>query len=345
MTRRRRDFTGSPGVPTRRIVEYFGLRELGPDRTEAARRFPVRFTPHFLRLADPDDPSDPVRTMALPEARELRPTDGELPDPVGERQRNPVPYVVRKHPDRAIFLVTSRCHVYCRFCFRRSFPDGKHDDPRDGALDAALDYFAAETDLREVILSGGDPLTLPDETLGELVERLSRIPHLERLRIHTRAPVHDPARVTPELVAAIARGFPLWIVLHVNHPRELAPETRSAIERLRHAGLPLANQAVLLRGVNDNPTILAALGSALLREGVRPYYLHHPDRVPGTGGFWVTRERGLAIYRELARKVGGGLALPRYVVDLPDGSGKVPVESVTEPGSSAGSDRPSTPRA
>jgi lysine 2,3-aminomutase len=329
MTQRRTRFSGSAAVALAEVAARFGVGPaLDPERAAAARRFPVRWTSYYLGLADAADPADPIRRIAFPEPGELESGPGDLVDPVGERRVTPLPFVVRKHRDRAILLVTARCHVYCRFCFRRSFPDGAHRDPPAHALDAALDYLAGESDLREVILSGGDPLVLPDETLRSIVARLSAIGQLESLRVHTRAPVHDPARVTPELTRALASGLPMWVVLHFDHPREVTAETARAVSLLLEAGLPVLNQTVLLAGVNDDPATLATLFRALLRARVKPYYLHHPDRVSGARAFWVELERGLAIYRELRRRLGGGPALPQYVLDLPDGSGKVPVESL-----------------
>jgi len=309
-------------------------RRLGaaPDsaRSEAARRFPVRWTEYYLGLANPSDPDDPIRRIAFPDAAEIEPTPGDLVDPVGERGQSPVPFVVRKHSDRAILLVSSRCHVYCRFCFRRTFPDGAHRDPTPDQLDTAIDYLAGQEELREVILSGGDPLALPDEELRRIVERLSATPHLERLRVHTRAPVHDPARVTSELAAALSCGLPTWVVLHFDHPREVTDETQRAVGLFLRAAMPVLNQTVLLAGVNDDARTLEDLSRALVRQRIKPYYLHHPDRVAGGGSFYVEIERGLAIYRDLRRRLGGGLALPAYVIDLPDGSGKVEVESILD---------------
>jgi lysine 2,3-aminomutase len=248
----------------------------------------------------------------------------ELDDPVGERLVSPVPFVVRKHRDRAVLLVTARCHVYCRFCFRR---EGGHREPSAEELDRALAYLADDPELREVILSGGDPLVLPDKALRRLVARLSSLPHLEGLRIHTRAPVHDPGRVTPGLAAALASGLPARVVLHFDHPREITPEARRAVSCFLEAGLPVLNQSVLLAGVNDDVETLEALCRGLDRERIRPYYLHHPDPAPGAGAFYLEPERGLALYRRLERRLAGGPALPRYVIDPPDGSGKILVES------------------
>jgi lysine 2,3-aminomutase len=324
----RKKMAGSPAVSWNEAARRLGLDEVEPERREAARRFPVRFTEYYLELAEAGEPDNPMRRIALPDPEEIAPDPASLVDPVGERTKNPVPYVVRKHSDRAILLVSSRCHVYCRFCFRRTFPDGGHTDPDPAALDAAIDYLSGEADLREVILSGGDPLTLPNDELRSIVGRLSALPQLVQLRVHTRAPVHDPARVTPELADALVGGLPLSMVLHFDHPREITDETRRVAGLLLGSGIPLLNQSVLLRGVNDDPATLEELCRGLWRERIKPYYLHHPDRVPGAGAFWLSTERGLAIYRELCCRLGGGPALPAYVIDPPDGSGKVPVETL-----------------
>jgi lysine 2,3-aminomutase len=297
-------------------------------RLAAARRFPVRWTRYYLELTDAADPRDPVRRIAFPDPAELDADALDLADPVGERRVNPVPFVVRKHDDRAVLLVTARCHVYCRFCFRRSFPDGDHRDPSASQLDHALEYLTTDERLREVILSGGDPLVLPDAELERIIGRLSGTSSLECLRVHTRAPVHDPDRVTPALAAVLASGLPCRVVTHFNHPREITDATRRAVACLRAAGLPVLNQSVLLAGVNDDPTILAALCRGLVNEGVEPYYLHHPDRVPGAASFYVGLERGLQIHDALRENLGAAHPSPVYVIDLPDGSGKVPVASL-----------------
>ncbi len=327
MARRTKSFAGSAPVSFRDLAEHFGTREDGSDvsRREAAAKFPVRWTRYYLDLADPTDPEDPIRRIAFPEGAELEPHPFDLADPVGEQGRTPVPYVVRKHRDRAILLVTSRCHVYCRFCFRRSFPDGDHRDPSPQVLDDALRYLADERELREVILSGGDPLVLHDDELRGLIGRLSALPQLTHLRVHTRAPVHDPARITPGLVAALASGLPMWVVTHFDHPREITEQTQRVVTLMLQAGMPVLNQTVLLAGVNDDPGTLESLFRALVARRIKPYYLHHPDRVPGAGTFHVTVERGRQIYTELRRRLGGGATLPEYVIDMPDGSGKVPV--------------------
>jgi lysine 2,3-aminomutase len=320
-------------LPERPVALEEAARRLGQADgawRAAARAFPVRWPAGYLALAEGPH-GEPVRRMGVPEAAELVPDPGDRPDPVGERLRHEAPCIVRKHRDRVILLVTARCHFYCRFCFRRSFPDGGHADPSREELERALEHVASEPEIREVILSGGDPLVLPDERLAELVRSLSAIPHVTTLRVHTRAPVHEPARVTPALARVLSSGKPLWLVTHFNHAVELTEDSRAALATLAGAGIPLANQSVLLAGVNDDAQALARLVTCLLEARVKPYYLHHLDRVPGSARFRVPIERGLAIHADLARQVSG-LALPAYVIDLPDGSGKIPVASLERVG-------------
>jgi lysine 2,3-aminomutase len=323
-----RRLTGSPAVSSRETIDSLGEEGKTAEIREAARRFPMRWNSYYLGLVDVDDPNDPIRRIAFPDPQELESCSGDLADPVGERLRTPVPFVVRKHRDRAVFLVTSRCHIYCRFCFRRSFPDGDHLDPSDGTLDRAIEYLTSDRELEEVILSGGDPLTLPDATLQSLIGRLSVTGNgrgLQRLRVHSRALVQDPSRITPQLAGILASGLPMRFVTHFNHPNERTEQTRQAVAVLREAGMPVSNQSVLLRGVNDDPSVLENLFCGLLEDGVKPYYLHHPDRVPGAASFYLEPERGLAIFNDLAIRLDGGPALPRYVIDPPDGSGKIDV--------------------
>jgi lysine 2,3-aminomutase len=277
--------------------------------------FPVRVTRSFFERIRRSD--DPLGLQVLPGRDELVPDAGDVPDPVGEAGLRPVPWVVRKHEDRALLLVTRRCHLTCRYCFRRD-QDGP-EDPAPEELEAALRYLCS-AGLEEVILSGGDPLAVSDRKLVAILERLR--PHVRLLRIHTRAPVTAPHRVTPALAAALAALQPLRVVIHANHARELVPDVEKAVRLLLDGGISVLNQSVLLRGVNDDPDALADLCGALVRLGVRPYYLHHPDAVPGAARFRVGLEEGLAIHAELERRLPAS-DLPRYVVDPPDGSGKV----------------------
>ena len=283
--------------------------------------FPVRVTRSWADRIE--HAGDPLARQVFPDAAELVARDDDVEDPVGDQRKRPVPWVVQKHDDRALLLVTRRCHLHCRYCFRRD--QTGPDDPTPDELERAIDWILARG-LEEVILSGGDPLTLPDDRLAAILDRLASVPVR---RIHTRAPITAPDRITERLVRLLADRRPIWIVLHSNHASEIDDAVASGIRRLRDAGLPLLNQSVLLRGVNDDPDVLAALCRKLVRLGVVPYYLHHPDAVRGAGHFRVPIAEGLAIHEALAERVSG-IALPRYVIDPPDGSGKVDVRSAVD---------------
>lgn len=282
--------------------------------------FPVRIPRVYVEGAV--DPGDPRLLTALPDARELAADPGDRTDPVGDARQSPVAWGVRKHADRVLLLLTKRCHLYCRYCFRRNHQPGEQDDPTPEEW-ATLLAWAATSGAREAILSGGDPLAVSDARLFEAMDALR--PNIPVLRVHTRAPITYPRRVTPALVAGLARRAPVWVLVHANHPAELNPDVRAALGRLVDAGLPVLNQAVLLAGVNDDVDTLAGLSEELVRLRVFPYYLHHPDHAAGNAHFRVDPERGLALWRALRARTSG-IGLPAYVVDLPDGSGKIPVE-------------------
>ncbi len=286
--------------------------------TEADRNFPVRVTRSFWDRIDPSDPADPLARQVLPSPDELRGDDLDVADPVGDSRCSPLPWVVHKYPSRVLLLVTKRCHLTCRYCFRRDHRPGEHEDPSPEEWSAALDY-ARSSGAEEVILSGGDPLAVRDDRLLSAIDALR--PSIPVIRIHTRAPITAPGRITPALVEALAARAPLWMVVHCNHVRELTPEVDRALASLVEAGVPVLNQSVLLRGVNDDAEQLALLCRALVRRRVFPYYLHHPDAVRGTAHLRLTLSEGRSIYADLRRKVSG-IALPRYVIDPPDGSGK-----------------------
>lgn len=252
---------------------------------------------------------------------ELRDDPGDVPDPVGEQARSPVPWVVQKHADRVLLLLTKRCHLYCRYCFRRDHQPGSGEDPTEAEW-AEMLRFARQSGAREAILSGGDPLAIPDARLFSAIDGLR--PALPVIRVHTRAPITFPERVTDRLVAGLRARAPVWVLVHANHPAELTAPVRSALGRMVDAGVPVLNQAVLLRGVNDSVDTLASLSEALVELRVFPYYLHHPDAAPGNAAFRVGEAEGLRLYEALRHRVSG-VALPQYVVDPPDGSGKRPV--------------------
>ncbi len=267
-------------------------------------------------------PEDPLALQALPAPEELQSHPQDLQDPVGEQAQQPLPWLVQKHPDRILLLLTQRCHLYCRYCFRRSHHRGA-EDPTDEELDSAVQWIR-ESGARELILSGGDPLAVRDAVIFDVIDRVR--PLVPVIRIHTRAPITAPERVTPALVEGLRARAPVWVLVHANHPRELTPPVRRALSLLVDGGLPVLNQAVLLAGVNDRVDVLEALSAALLELRVFPYYLHHTDRAPGNAHLRVPADRGLDLHRRLAQRLSG-VALPRYVIDLPDGSGKIDVST------------------
>jgi len=279
--------------------------------------FPVRVTRSWASRVK--RATDPLGLQVFPSLAELEPDPLDVPDPVGEEGRMPVPWVVQKHADRLLLVVTRRCHVHCRYCFRRDM-DGT-GEPTQSEMDVAIQYVK-ESGVREVILSGGDPLHLPPAKIAQIIDRLR--PTVPIIRIHSRAPITFPRVVTDELVQVLSERAPLWFVVHANHADELSDEVVRGIGRLVDAGIPVLNQSVLLRGVNDNVEALVGLVERLVELRVRPYYLHHPDSVPGGGAFRVSIDEGLALHNALRSRVSG-IALPQYVIDPPDGTGKVPV--------------------
>ena len=285
-----------------------------------AQRYPLRITPYYLDLLQ--GPGDPLWRQCVPDPAELA-ADGLLSDPLSEARLSPVPGLVHRYPDRALLLTTATCAVYCRFCTRkRAIGCSSGDQGAD--FTAALAYISKTPALHEVILSGGDPLLLNDDRLDDLLCRLRAIPHVETIRIHSRVPVVLPERITEKLAALLGRHHPLYLNTHFNHPRELTPEAAEACQRLAAAGIPLGNQSVLLRGVNDDAETLRSLFRGLLRLRVRPYYLHHGDLVAGTAHLRTSIERGLQLVAAL-RNTLPGMAIPQYVIDLPGGRGKVPL--------------------
>jgi lysine 2,3-aminomutase len=312
-----------------REIELLVERGLVPrERADAlhqvASRWAVGLTPGVAARIDPADPNDPLARQFVPSEEELAVLPDELEDPIGDLAHQPVKGIVHRYPDRVLLVPTHACAVYCRFCFRRERvgPGGEALAPAE--LDRALAYVASDERIWEVILTGGDPLVLAPRRLAEIVRRLDAIPHVRVIRLHTRVPALDPERVTDALVAALAAETALWVVLHVNHARELDAGARAACLRLSRAGIPLLAQTVLLAGVNDDPQALEGLFRALVALRVKPYYLHHLDPAPGTARFRTTLAAGQALVRGLRGRVSG-LCQPTYVLDLPGGAGKVPV--------------------
>ena len=290
----------------------------------APGKLAMAITPHFFNLIDRDDPACPIRRQVIPRIEESVVSPGETPDPVGEDGDMPVPGIVHRYPDRVLFLVTDRCAAYCRYCTRSRLVSNAQAYDFHPELEAGLAYIAAHPEIRDVLLSGGDPLLLSDEKLDHLLGRLRAIPHLEVIRLGSRIPVFLPQRVTPELAAIFRRHGPVWVNIHTNHPRECTAELAAACERLALAGVPLGNQSVLLRGVNDDPEVMRSLVHRLLMMRVRPYYLYACDLIEGSGHLRAPIGRGIEIIRSL-RGHTTGFAVPQFVVDAPGGGGKVPL--------------------
>jgi lysine 2,3-aminomutase len=295
---------------------------------DVARRYAVAVSPHLLSLVDPADPHDPIARQFLPSLEELNVLPEERADPIGDAAHSPVPGIVHRHPDRVLFKVVAACPVYCRFCFRREMiGPGKENALSKEDFEAALSYITAHSEIWEVILTGGDPFILSPRRIAEITSRLAAIAHVKVIRWHTRVPVTDPERVSDDLVAALhAPGATSYVAVHANHAREFAPEAKVAIARLADGGIPLVSQSVLLKGVNDDVESLTDLMRAFVENRIKPYYLHHPDLAPGTSHFRLSIEEGLALVRQLRASLSG-LAMPTYVLDIPGGFGKVPLES------------------
>jgi lysine 2,3-aminomutase len=285
---------------------------------------PFAITPALDALIDRDDPHDPIARQFLPDARERNVGAEEMSDPIGDDRFSPVKGIVHRYTDRVLLKPTLACPAYCRFCFRREVV-GQGDTTLTAAeLDAAFAYIEAHAEIWEVIVSGGDPLALSPRRLGAIVRRLDAIPYVEVIRVHTRVPVADPERIDDAMIAALRAEKPVYVVVHCNHAKELSEAARAALARLADAGHPLLAQTVLLKGINDDTATLEALMRALVRNRIKPYYLHHADLAPGTAHFRTSLADGQAIMASLRGRVSG-LCQPTYVLDIPGGHGKVPV--------------------
>jgi lysine 2,3-aminomutase len=294
-------------------------------RLEEQGGLPLALTPHFLNLIDAADPADPLRRQVIPRATEFEEDAFAMADPLGEKDHEPLPNLIHRYPDRVLLLVTDRCAAYCRFCTRKRMV-GQGPSPRRSEWKSALDYVRARPAISEVILSGGDALVLDDRALSDLFEMIREIEHVAIIRVATRALTFLPTRITPELVAVMVRAKPVYVMTHFNHPNELAAEALEAIARLVDAGVVVLNQTVLLRGVNDNRDTLATLFRNLIRNRVQPYYLHQCDLAPGTRAFRVPLATAMALHGSLRGHLSG-LAIPTFVVDIPGGRGKVPLQA------------------
>ncbi|MGQ9629942.1 MAG: lysine 2,3-aminomutase [bacterium] len=314
-----------------RIRDATALRRVIDLTDEEAREverciatYPMAITPYYASLMDRGNPNCPIRKQAVPSILELTEGEGDEVDPLEEECDSPVRGLTHRYPDRALFLTTDRCAMYCRHCTRKRVVGRADRDRSARNVERILDYIRNTDALRDIILSGGDPLMLDDDKLEDILRSLREIPHIEIIRIGTRVPVTMPMRITPQLAEMIGRYHPVWLNTHFNHPKEITPESARACDILLRAGIPVGNQSVLLRGVNDCPHIMRSLLQGLLKIRVRPYYLYQCDLSRGVGHFRTPVSRGIQIIESL-RGHTSGLAVPTFVIDGPGGSGKIPV--------------------
>ena len=298
-----------------------------PDLDQVAEKYPFRITPYFLSLVK--TPEDVLGRQVIPHKKELE--EGHYPmDPLCEEEQSPVDHLIHRYPDRVLFLVSDQCAMYCRYCMRKRMTADSFRVTRKSIAEG-IGYIKNTPTVREVLLSGGDPLMLADTALEDILSLLKGIPHVEVLRIHTRIPCAMPSRITNKLAEMLARFHPLFINIQFNHPDEITEAAAAACGKLAAAGIALGSQSVLLKGINDDADILKNLFTGLLKIRVKPYYLHHPDVVKGTGHFRVPLSKGLEILRGLRGHISG-MAIPHYMIDLPGGGGKIPLlpESVRD---------------
>ncbi|WP_244479344.1 MULTISPECIES: lysine-2,3-aminomutase-like protein [unclassified Rhizobium] len=313
------------------VAQLRGAGLVGPhagDLDAVARRYAVGITPEMAALIDPADPRDPIALQFVPDIAELDHRPEERADPIGDAAHSPVEGIVHRYPDRVLLKAVHVCPVYCRFCFRREMvgPEGLGTLAAD-ALDAAIAYIAEHREIWEVILTGGDPLVLSPRRLADILGRLAEIDHVKIVRLHSRVPAVDPARIDAALIAALkGSGKTVYVALHANHPRELTQQARDACARLVDAGIVMVSQTVLLKGINDDVETLSALMRAFVETRIKPYYLHHPDLAPGTAHFRLSVEEGQALVAALRGSISG-LCQPVYVLDIPGGHGKAVIAS------------------
>jgi lysine 2,3-aminomutase len=306
----------------KRVLTLSAEEEEGVAR--ALQHLRMAITPYFASLLDREDPNCPLRRQVVPTSHELQVGQADMADPLSEDQHSPVPGLVHRYPDRALLMVTDQCASYCRHCTRRRLVGARQHAMNLEQMDRAVSYLRRATQVRDVLISGGDPLIMGDRHLEHLLRRLRAIRHVEIVRLGTRVPVYLPQRITPELVSMLRRYHPLYINIHFNHPAEVTPEAREACARLADAGIPLGSQTVLLRGINDCPHVMKRLMQLLLAMRVRPYYLYQCDLSQGIEHFRTSVAKGVEIIENL-RGHTTGLAVPTFVIDAPGGGGKVPI--------------------
>lgn len=315
-----------------RLTQMSDLKEWMPNLTAdelqgvqlSGRKLAMAITPYFFNLMDPVDTGCPIRRQVIPRSGEVETRPWEMSDPCGEDAHSPVPGLVHRYPDRVLFLVTDRCAAYCRYCTRSRLVSNASGYDFHPDTERQLDYIRRHPEVRDVLLSGGDPLLLSDAKLDRILGELRSIPHVEFLRIGSRIPIFLPQRITPALCGILKKYHPLFISIHANHPRELTTEVKAGLERLADAGVPIGNQSVLLRGVNDDVDTMKALIHKLLMCRAKPYYLYQCDLIQGSSHLRVSVRKGLEIMEQL-RGHTTGYAVPQYVIDAPGGGGKIPI--------------------
>jgi len=304
------------------VIKLTSQEEAGIKK--ASGRLSMSITPYWAALIDPDDPACPLRRQSVPVIDETIVSPHEMLDPCAEDRDSPAPHLVHRYPDRVLLLATDHCAMYCRHCTRRRLVGDHAEDNSEGRFDAAVDYIKSNRKIRDVLISGGDPFILEDESIEELLKKIRSISHVELLRIGTRTPVTLPQRITEKLVKMLQKYSPIWVSIHFNHPKEITRRCKTACDMLSDSGIPLGSQTVLLKGINDRPYIMKKLMHELLQIRVRPYYIYQCDPVRGTQHFRTPVATGINIMEKL-RGHTSGYAIPTYVIDGPGGGGKIPV--------------------
>ncbi len=312
------------------LIQYTPLAQnIIKQLRKVTNTFSMKITPYYLSLIDFKDPDDPLKLMAFPNPKELNIKKGELADPIGDTNKDlnnqPVQAITHRYPDRVLLYPTPECGGYCRHCFRRRLAGKKEFGLTQKQLTTALNYIRKHSEIHEVILTGGDPLMLGDTALEHILSELKTMSHIWTIRIHSRMPVWNPYRLTPKMAKMLAKYHPIWLVTHFNHPRELSKIATKYIDNLIHEGIPVLNQGVLLKGVNDSAEILRELFWALIRARIKPYYLHQLDKAQGISHFRVGIRKGIRLLRDLRGTIPG-YAIPHYILDIPGGYGKIPMQ-------------------
>lgn len=307
------------------LSKYIALSE--PEKADISRcleKFRMAVTPYYLSLININDKKDPIRLQAIPSIEETYPCDNDLTDPLNEEADSPVSHIVHRYPDRVLFLVTYVCSMYCRHCTRRRAVGEEDNMITEKELQVALDYIRSHEEIRDVLISGGDPLVMSTKRLEHIISGLRAITHVDIIRIGTRVPVVLPMRVTEELLTMLKKYQPIWINTHFNHPKEITPEAERACTAIVDSGIPLGNQSVLLRGINDDAQVMKELLLKLVHMRVRPYYLYQCDLSKGISHFRTDVDTGIQIMHQLTGNISG-YAVPKYVIDAPKGGGKIPI--------------------